>query len=140
MTSSSARIQDINKWFFLADIPLVHCIEHIHRADYVLLILAFLLFHFSQKLSYFVFGSLWTPFFKFQSWIYSTARWPRLEMRLINGTLPTQPTFQSNIPLINLISKPTYIYLWIKGILLPSPTVGQRQRLWANEKILCRNI
>ena len=69
---------------------------------------------FSQKLRYFVFGSLWTPFFKFQSWIYSTARWPRLEMRLINGTLPTQPTFQSNITLINLISRQhIYIYIYI---------------------------
>ena len=34
-------------------------------------------------------------------------------MRLINGTLPTQPTFQSSIPLINLIFKPTYIYIYI---------------------------
>ena len=34
-------------------------------------------------------------------------------MRLINGTVPTQPTFQSNIPLITLISKPTYIYTYI---------------------------
>ena len=62
---------------------------------------------------------------------------PQLETRLINGLLPMQPRFQSNIPSNNLFSNE--IYHRIDGILLASSKYGNsplvvKNKLGANQK------
>ena len=122
--------------FFLVDTP--------QKADntqqkicFVYSSINFILFSFSQKFSYFVFGYPWMPFHFFSSLAPRIATRLCLETRLIDGLFHMQPLFQSNTLLFNLVSKQNF-QIWSAAV--GHEELAARLEPIRNRKIFWMNI
>ena len=98
--------------------------------QYVLRILSFLPCSFSQKLSYFVFGSPWTPFFFSSPVNIQLVDRPRLETRLIDASFRIKHTIASMVYCSQLPNMVSADCLWrIRRSLL----ANQKERNILNE-------